>query len=207
MKQHTALAETRRQAGSAHPRSLAITRRTSPPSYLRCASPSISTVRRGTGRGSRLRCPAMPTLAGSTRRRILSATRESLEKRGGGVRTLPDQLHPRTKLEPCRRSAPGEGVGVDLGVEQHLEGPVVLDTKFVVFVDVGLGGQFCAAVAKAGGSAQQPHFITEPGLGIDSNREPRRGPRGPVNHASRIRGIYPPAISLRATVPSRGGRS
>ncbi|OUZ06771.1 hypothetical protein BHE97_18350, partial [Aeromicrobium sp. PE09-221] len=34
---------------------------------------------------------------------------------------------------------PVEGVGVDLGVEEHLEGPVVLDAEFVVFVDVDLG--------------------------------------------------------------------
>jgi hypothetical protein len=31
---------------------------------------------------------------------------------------------------------PGEGVGVDLGVEEHFEGAVVLDAELVVFVDV-----------------------------------------------------------------------
>ncbi|MDQ4113909.1 MAG: hypothetical protein M3306_22850 [Actinomycetota bacterium] len=34
---------------------------------------------------------------------------------------------------------PGERVRVDLGVEQHLEGPGVLDAEFVVLVDVDLG--------------------------------------------------------------------
>lgn len=31
---------------------------------------------------------------------------------------------------------PGEGVGVDLGVEEHFERAVVLDAELVVFVDV-----------------------------------------------------------------------
>ncbi|MES6220270.1 hypothetical protein U6L75_01090 [Cutibacterium acnes] len=31
---------------------------------------------------------------------------------------------------------PGEGVGVDLRVEEHFEGSVVLDAELVVFVDV-----------------------------------------------------------------------
>jgi len=34
---------------------------------------------------------------------------------------------------------PVEGVGVDLGVEQHLEGPVGLDAQVVVLLDVDLG--------------------------------------------------------------------
>ncbi|WP_165367917.1 hypothetical protein [Phytoactinopolyspora endophytica] len=34
---------------------------------------------------------------------------------------------------------PGQGVGVDLWIEQHLEGAGVLGAQLVVFVDVDLG--------------------------------------------------------------------
>lgn len=42
---------------------------------------------------------------------------------------------------------PGEGVGVDLRVEEHFERSVVLDAELVVFVDVDLDEE--GLVAKA----------------------------------------------------------
>src|SRR5699024_1599816 len=45
---------------------------------------------------------------------------------------------------------PVERVGVDLGVEEHLEGPVVLDAEPVVFVDVDLGEEGLVAQASVG---------------------------------------------------------
>ncbi len=46
--------------------------------------------------------------------------------------------------------SPVEGVDVELGVEQRLEGPVVLDAEFVVFVDVDLGEEGLVAQASVG---------------------------------------------------------
>lgn len=46
--------------------------------------------------------------------------------------------------------SPGEGVGIDLGVQQHLEGACVLDVEFVVLVDVDLGEQCLVAQASVG---------------------------------------------------------
>ncbi|WP_199539590.1 hypothetical protein [Cutibacterium namnetense] len=45
---------------------------------------------------------------------------------------------------------PGEGVGVDLGVEEHFEGSVVLDAELVVFVNVDLGEEGLVAEASVG---------------------------------------------------------
>ena len=45
---------------------------------------------------------------------------------------------------------PGECVGVDLGVEQHLEGPVVLDAQLIVLLDVDLGEEGLVAQASVG---------------------------------------------------------
>ena len=45
---------------------------------------------------------------------------------------------------------PGEGVGVDLGVEEHFEGSVVLDAELVVFVNVDLGEEGLVAEASIG---------------------------------------------------------
>ena len=45
---------------------------------------------------------------------------------------------------------PGQGVGVDLGVEEHLEGSVVLDAQFVVFVDEDLGEEGLVAEPSVG---------------------------------------------------------
>ncbi len=44
----------------------------------------------------------------------------------------------------------GEGVGVDLGVEEHFEGSVVLDAELVVLVDVDLGEEGLVAEASVG---------------------------------------------------------
>ncbi|MDK9295044.1 hypothetical protein FAM19031_001144 [Propionibacterium freudenreichii] len=45
---------------------------------------------------------------------------------------------------------PGESVGVDLGVEEHFEGSVVVDAELVVFVDVDLGEEGLVAEASVG---------------------------------------------------------
>lgn len=45
---------------------------------------------------------------------------------------------------------PGEGVGVDLGIEEHFEGAVVLDAELVVFVDVDLDEEGLVAEASVG---------------------------------------------------------
>ncbi|WP_460944563.1 hypothetical protein [Okibacterium endophyticum] len=45
---------------------------------------------------------------------------------------------------------PGQGVGVDDGVEQHLEGSGVLDAEFVVLLDIDLGEERLAAQAPVG---------------------------------------------------------
>ncbi|WP_245702774.1 hypothetical protein [Arthrobacter subterraneus] len=71
--------------------------------------------------------------------------------------------------------SPGEGVGVDLGVEQHLEGPVVLDAQLAVFLDVDLGKERLIAETPGGGVAsvvdvsavlQQVQRIVEVGAGV-----------------------------------------
>lgn len=46
--------------------------------------------------------------------------------------------------------SPGEGFGVDLGVEEHLERSAVLDAELVVFVDEDLGEEGLVAEASVG---------------------------------------------------------
>lgn len=59
----------------------------------RCGvSPSINSVRRGTGRGNRSRWPVMPPLAGGHRRRILMQTEEAWRSAGA-------------RLERCRANS------------------------------------------------------------------------------------------------------
>ena len=69
----------------------------------------------------------------------------------------------------------GQDVGVDLGVEEHLEGPVVLDAQFVVLVNVDLGVEFLVAqppigvVASGvdvGAVGEQPECVVEVGSGV-----------------------------------------
>jgi len=45
---------------------------------------------------------------------------------------------------------PGQGVGVDLRIEQHLEGPVVLDAQLVVLVEEDLGEECLVAQPPVG---------------------------------------------------------
>ena len=72
---------------------------------------------------------------------------------------------------------PSEGVGVDLGVEEHFEGVVVLDAELVVFVDVDLGEEGLVAQAAAGVVAagvdlgavgEQVEGVVEVGSGVGS---------------------------------------
>lgn len=72
---------------------------------------------------------------------------------------------------------PSEGVGVDLGVEEHFEGAVVLDAELVVFVDVDLGEEGLVAQAAAGVVAagvdlgavgEQVEGVVEVGSGVGS---------------------------------------
>ncbi|MDO5500307.1 MAG: hypothetical protein Q4F67_11590, partial [Propionibacteriaceae bacterium] len=64
---------------------------------------------------------------------------------------------------------------VDLGVEEHLEGPVVLDAEPVVFVDVDLGDEglvaqapigVVAPVVDVGAVLQQVEGVVEVGAGV-----------------------------------------
>ncbi|MBF9335990.1 hypothetical protein G3N30_07035 [Microbacterium lacticum] len=70
---------------------------------------------------------------------------------------------------------PGQGVGVDLRIELHLEGPVVLDTQLVVLVDEDLGEErlvaqppvgVVAAGVDIGAVAQQAERVVEVGAGL-----------------------------------------
>ncbi|WP_232004584.1 hypothetical protein [Propionibacterium freudenreichii] len=70
---------------------------------------------------------------------------------------------------------PGEGVGVDLGVEEHFEGSVVLDAELVVFVDVDLGEEGLVAEASVcvvaafvdfGAVGEQVEGVVEVGSGV-----------------------------------------
>src|SRR5699024_2418056 len=70
---------------------------------------------------------------------------------------------------------PVERVGVDLGVEEHLEGPVVLDAEPVVFVDVDLGEEGLVAQASVGvveplvdvgAVSQESEGVVEVGAGV-----------------------------------------
>ena len=45
---------------------------------------------------------------------------------------------------------PGQRVGVDLWIEEHLEGSVVLDAQLVVFVDEDLGEERLVAQPPVG---------------------------------------------------------
>ena len=57
---------------------------------------------------------------------------------------------------------PGERVGVDLRIEEHLEGPVVLDAQLVVFVDEDLGEE--RPIAKP------PVGVVAPGVDVGAVR-------------------------------------
>ena len=70
---------------------------------------------------------------------------------------------------------PGQSVGVDLRIEEHFEGPVVLDAQLVVLVDVDLGEEGLVAQASVGVVAplvdvgavsQEPEGIVEVGAGV-----------------------------------------
>ncbi|MGO3041234.1 hypothetical protein [Ancrocorticia populi] len=96
-------------------------------------------------------------------------------------------LHPRHKARTLARRivgkgsslfavlCPVEGVAVDLGVEQHLVGALVLDSELVVFLDVDLGEEGLVAQAAVGVVAagvdvgavgQQVEGVCEVGAGV-----------------------------------------
>ena len=88
---------------------------------------------------------------------------------------------------------PGQGVGVDLGVEEHLEGPVMLDGQFVVFVDEDLGEEglvaqpsvgVVAAGVDVGAVGEQAEGVVEVGSGVGSYTSTVLG-SGPVTHGTR----------------------
>ncbi len=70
---------------------------------------------------------------------------------------------------------PGQSVGVDLRIEQHLEGPVVLDTQLVVLLDEDLREErlivqppagVVAPGVDVGAVGEQPEGVVEVGAGV-----------------------------------------
>lgn len=59
--------------------------------------------------------------------------------------------HWRFRFEPyCRLEPRDEGIGVGLGVEEHSEGAIVLDSELLVFVNVDLSEECLVAEGSAG---------------------------------------------------------
>ena len=100
----------------------------------------------------------------------------------------------RTRLEPFANGnvgrgsglvcvcGPGQRVGVDLGVEEHLEGSVVLGAQLVVLVDEDLGEErpiaqppvgVVAAGVDVGAVGQESEGVVE----VGGRRRTRRGGR------------------------------
>ena len=81
---------------------------------------------------------------------------------------------------------PGQSVGVDLRIEEHFEGPVVLDAQLVVLVDVDLREErlvaqppvgVVAAGVDVGAVGEQSEGVVEVGAGVGVVAEVGEPPR------------------------------